>query len=68
MPAPNFELELYGPSGSGKSAFFQFIMKACSESEEWTAEKKTFPSSGCRHYLVITNVRSSIPERREVNK
>ena len=61
MTDKKFELELCGVSGSGKSAFIDFIIKACSQSEEWTTESIAFPPSGCRHHLIITHKKFPMP-------
>lgn len=54
MPDKKFTLELYGPAGSGKSTFIDFVIRACSQSEEWTTKSIAFPPSGCSHHLLIT--------------
>jgi len=55
MADKKFELELYGPPGSGKSSFLKFITEACSQSKEWTAEEIKYAPSGCTHHLLITH-------------
>lgn len=57
MADKEFELELYGVSGSGKSAFLKFIKKACSQSKEWTTEETEYPPSACPHHLLIRHTK-----------
>lgn len=63
MAANKFELELYGVSGSGKSAFLEFIKRACNQSKEWTVEEMKHPPSGCTHHLLITHHILDKPEQ-----
>ena len=59
MKTNKFHLKLEGPTGSGKSRFMEFVIKACSQDKEWSAEK-TFIRPGS-HILTVTRERLPLP-------